>query len=835
MPDAIHSASWIWCTETPAQLNQYGLFRRWVDLPEGGPVRIHACADMRYWLYVNGVRAGFGPGRYNERFPQYDTHDVTPLVRPGRNLIALKVHSIGPVPAITSFMAHRAALIAAVEFPGGSVVTDATWRCLRESAYAADTARFSAHQSFIECFDARKAQIGWERPDFDDSAWGAAHPLPPDSLAPWGKLVPRPIPHLMLIPRLPARVLETGLSVPAPEADLRNMTTLPNAIEYARRSPADLVRQDPVGLFPLSFSAPADARSAAYAVIDFAENSAGYLTFRLEGDPGTIVDFGYSETFRKGRVECNAQTVRYVDRVILGAGVLDHQLMMPKALRYLLVEARGGNARLLSVRHDVSTYPVEWRGSLLCEEEPTLSRVWQLGAHTVQLCMEDIYTDTPRRERSGWLGDMLPEAMAAYYAFGETRLARHSLDLFMSSQQPEGYVSGRYPGRDLVNMPNFSAAYPQALADYVRHSGDVDFARQVWPGVNRLTEWFERHRMPDGLIVVMPSKQTDRDKVRHRGYILIDWAPEMRDGAVSVMNMCYYQHLRECAWLAGLLGESADAARYAALAERTRDATRRLLFDEERGFYVNCRDERGLSRQAGTQDNLLALLWDIATPEQTRRILPTLLPNDDAFPLYVNPDPKNWVEMGSGIVTWPHDSLVPIGSPYFFYFALGALFEIGRARAALNNIRKHYGGLLAEGATSVWEEWGGASSHSHGWGASPTVFAGKYLLGVEPVEPGFTGFRVLPSTGGLTRLSGRVPTPHGTISAAWERTDTGMTLRLTVPPGTRATAGLPEDAGRKLLCNGRECEAPQRLHLRRGVYLTCSLTHGDHELRLTAD
>lgn len=833
MTAPIHAASWIWCNDKPAEFNQYGLFRRWIDVSTEGTVRVHACADMRYWLYVNGVRVGFGPGRYNERFPMYDTHDVTALVRPGRNLIAFKVHSIGPVPAITSFMAHRAGLIAAVEFPGGSVITDASWRCIRETAYASETPRFSAHQSFIECFDARKAQRGWEQPAFDDSAWAAASPLA-CALAPWEKLVERPIPLLTLVPRLPTRVLETGLSIPTPEADPRNMMTLATTLEHAQRKPADLVEQDPTGLFPLTFRAPEDGRSAAYAVIDFAENSAGYLTFRLEGDPGTVVDFGYSETFRKGRVECNAQTVRFADRVILGEGVVEHQLMMPKALRYLLVEVRGGRAKLLSVRQDVSTYPVEWRGSLVCEEEPTLPRVWQLGAHTVQLCMEDIYMDTPRRERSGWLGDMVPEAMAAYYAFGETRLARHSLALFMSSQQPEGYVSGRYPGRDLVNMPTWSTSFPLALADYVRHSGDVDFAREMWPGVNRLTEWFERQRMPDDLIVVMPSKQTDRDKVRHRGYILIDWAPEMRDGAVSVMNMCYYQHLRECAWLAEQLGERSDAARYAALADRTRTATQRLLFDDVRGFYVNCRDERGLSRQAGTQDNLLALLWDIATPDQTRRILPTLLPNDDAFPLYVNPDPKNWAEMGSGIVTWPHDSLVPVGSPFFFYFALGALFEIGRAKAALNNIRQHYGGLLAEGATSVWEEWGGASSHSHGWGASPTVFAGKYLLGVEPVEPGFRTFSVLPSTGSLKRLSGRVPTPHGTISAAWERKETGMTMWITVPPGTQATAGLPVDAGRKLFCDGRECAA-KTVQLRRGKYLVCSLEPGDHELRIAAD
>lgn len=827
----IHSATWIWCDENVDALNQYALFRRGIDLPaEAGRVLIHACADMRYWLFVNGRRVGFGPGRYNPRFPQYDTHDVTPLVRPGVNQVAFKVHSIGFVPTITSFVALRAGLIAAVEWDGGCVVSDENWRALRETAYAPDTPRFSAHQSFIECFDARRSQDGWQTPSFDDSAWPHATGLPPDKLAPWEELVPRPIPLLTRMPRTANRILETGVSEPKPEYNPADMKTLAAMLETSCRRPGEGVAPDPQSLYPVRFTAPVDSRQAAYAVFDFAENSAGYLCFTLEGTPGTVVDFGYSESFRDGAVESNKQTVRYADRLILGAKPVEHQLMFPKCLRYLLVEVRGGSAALKALRQDVSTYPVEWRGGFVCREEPSLQRVWQIGAHTVQLCMEDIYVDTPRRERSGWLGDLVPEAMAAYYAFGETKLARHALSLFMSSQQPEGYLSGRYPGRDLVNMPTFSASFAPALADYVRHSGDIGFAAEMGEGIDRLTGWFEGQRGPDDLLVVLPAKQTD--KARHRGYILIDWAPGMRDGAVTAMNACYYQHLREAAWLARALGKGDDAARYLELAGRTKRAIQAGLFDERRGIYVNCRDGKGLSKQAGTQDNILALLWDIATPEQARSICRAMLPDDSPFPLYDNPDPANWVEMGSGLVTWPHDSLVPIGSPFFFYFALDALFKIGRTQAALNNIRQHYGGLLAEGATTVWEEWSGVSSQSHGWGAAPTVFLGRYVLGVEPIEPGFRTFGVYPSPGGLARCGGRVPSPHGTIDVAWEKTPDGMTMRVTVPPGTTAKAGLPTNGPGRLFVNGVSCPA-ENVVLLRGAYAGCVLEPGRHTITLS--
>ena len=167
----MQDASWVWCNADWDRVNQYGLFRRRIDLPpEHGRVRVLACADLRYWLYVNGERAGFGPARSDPARPLFDTHDVTRWVRPGRNVIAFKVHAIGPVLRCSSFMPVRPGLIGTVTWDGGSAATDATWAALEETAYAAETPRFANHQSYIECFDARKAALGWERPDFDDSA-----------------------------------------------------------------------------------------------------------------------------------------------------------------------------------------------------------------------------------------------------------------------------------------------------------------------------------------------------------------------------------------------------------------------------------------------------------------------------------------------------------------------------------------------------------------------------------------------------------------------------------------------------------------------------------------
>jgi hypothetical protein len=727
-------------------------------------------------------------------------------------------------------MPVRPGLIAAVTWHGGEVVSDDAWAALEERAYRGDTPRFANHQSFIEWFDARQAALGWEQPGFDDSGWPRARVISKDRLAPWGEPSPRPIPDLTLIPHSPCRIVETGRSIPRHDPD--DPVKLANTLQEAMREPADLVAASPGGLFPVTMTAPPDPAQAAYAVFDFAENSSGYLVFSVRGTPGTVVDVGYSEDFEEGRVRCNLQGIRYSDRFILAGGLLEHQLMLPKTLRYLLVEVRRGRAMFEAIRQDVSTYPVSWQGAFVCRERPELAQVWRIGAHTVQVCMEDVYMDTPRRERASWLGDMIPEAMAAYYAFGDYALARHSLDLFMRSQRPAGWVVGRFPSLDGPNMPTWSASYAPGLADYVRFSGDVAFAGQAWDGLTRLTAWFEGQRLADDLIVVRPTRRSQSDAEHGHGYVIADWAPTRLDGAVAVMNMYYCHYLRESAFLARLLGREVEAARLDDLARRTAAAIQGLLFDAERGIFVNCRADGALSRQAGLQENLLALLWDIATPAQAWRIVEAVLPDDRPLPVW-RERYRDWLALSDGTQPWDPQKMVPVGSPFFMYYALAALFEIGRAEAALNTIHEHYGGLLARGETTVWEDWSGDTSRSHGWGAGPTAHAGRYLLGVEPVTPGFQSFRVLPSFGDLGEASGRVPTPLGIVDVAWRRDAAGAVLSLTVPQGARALAGLPAATGATMLCDGQSC-APQRVVLRRGAYLACPVGPGRHELRLSA-
>jgi hypothetical protein len=85
---------------------------------------------------------------------------------------------------------------------------------------------------------------------------------------------------------------------------------------------------------------------------------------------------------------------------------------------------------------------------------------------------------------------------------------------------------------------------------------------------------------------------------------------------------------------------------------------------------------------------------------------------------------------------------------------------------------------------------------SHGWGSNVAVQIQRSLLGVRPTAPGFASFDVTPPTGGLSRATGTVPTPRGTIAVSWSRptaSDPHFSLDLLVPPNSIATLSVPAD------------------------------------------
>lgn len=147
------------------------------------------------------------------------------------------------------------------------------------------------------------------------------------------------------------------------------------------------------------------------------------------------------------------------------------------------------------------------------------------------------------------------------------------------------------------------------------------------------------------------------------------------------------------------------------------------------------------------------------------------------------------------------------GSPFFEFFLLEALMREGQDQAFLDVIRRDWGFMIHEGATTFWEMWSRTDGRltrgfCHGWSAAPTYFLSTYVLGVMPLAPGFARVAVAPHPGDLAWCRGTVPTPHGPVSVAWRRSAGAMTIDVTAPEAVQVEVRPPEP-GAVVVVNGR--------------------------------
>ena len=100
---------------------------------------------------------------------------------------------------------------------------------------------------------------------------------------------------------------------------------------------------------------------------------------------------------------------------------------------------------------------------------------------------------------------------------------------------------------------------------------------------------------------------------------------------------------------------------------------------------------------------------------------------------------------------------------------------------------------------TMWENIGpdgtateSRTSLAHGWASGPTPIMTGYVLGVQPVNPGYQTFTVVPHFGSLVWAEGAVPTPYGQISVRWTHLGRAFALTVRVPAGTTAVVSLPD-------------------------------------------
>lgn len=796
----IEYARWIWTNDDP------GAAHVWIYAQHSfesstttTPAWIEITADLRYFLWINEQPVGFGPPKFHWQTPTVDYYNINAWLKPGKNVVTIQVYSYGAGGDLSSCMPKRGALRAVISADGKMIATDKNWKVHRESAFASHTARRGEAQPPAECFDAGKSLGKPWQAGYETTSWQNAVELP--ELEPMPDFELRDIPLFNWNNHPADRCIESGIAHFSKSLAQSDLKQLAESVWKAERYPDDSQRI----MFKRGLGGNADIcimnaselpeTQGVYSLWDCGRIWTGYPRLKLDGTPGTVVDVSYGECLQNGRVNPTKHGLHYSDRIILGDEPIEHRITWPKCFRYLQVDVRNGCAELNTPTLDRSTYPVDRKGSFACSD-PALEQAWQISAHTVQLCMEDGYMDTPWRERGSWLGDDVPKMLVNYLTFGDYALARRFLLQHSRGQLSTGQMSGKYPGCKSSYVSTWTLVFPVSVNEYIKHSGDCAFAAEMFTAVARVIEWMDHYLLPEGVYGNLPLEVTATKNV----YNFIDWAPVDTSGVNAAWNAHAYNCLNNAAAVAKLCGQNQSAQLWLNKAEKLCTAFNRLFWNDDRGVYVNGWKNGAQIKRWGCQENYLAVTFGIVDSRQRERIIDNLKKENlmsvfkarkgDYEEIIQGHDGNHMVSIALNRYRWDEMKMVPLGTPYFAWFALEALFELGMTDNALEIIGRHWGEYSRQGGTTIWETWeSDKGSLSHGWGCAPVIVLLRSILGVKLSNQTGIDIEIAPHRGSLTWASGRVHTRFGTVQVAWKY-DKNWSIGVTIPEGCKARISL---------------------------------------------
>ena len=669
-------------------------------------------ADSDYAVYLNGRLAAFGQFASYPFRRAFDEVDVSAYLAPGENEVRILVWYAG-VDCFT-YSKGTPYLRFSFEQDGGTLMESGRGVMVRPApGYLPGMERkISVQLGLTYAYDCADEGAAPYTPaaevDLRDVEW-----------------FPRPCEKTVLRERQPVEFVQQGrfampdypgLREAKPEQlmqyaalSFRYLRELTDPTGYAGDVPAfRRLREDHPRTLSLAKTGrdglPLQVGEGLYWIVDLGQETAGFLDLDLEvpGDCDLLV--GYGEHLRDGR--CRTSLRNFSCMLHLKAGrnqfLNTFRRFGGRYLQFFLL-APEVTLRYCGVRP--VEYPVkvkEWKSGNLLRDT-----IYAVCRNTLLQCMHEHYEDTPWREQSLYAMDSRNQMLCGYYAFGEYRFARASLELISYGMRPDGLLSLCYPAGLDLPIPFFSLMWVVAMREYLDYSWYKTLAEERFAVLEKLFATFEGNADGEtGLIRTF----NDGNRTYWNFY---EWSAGMsgdkRDGEPVVeapLNAFYVIALQNMADLCAKLGR--DGAVYAARAEAIGRALFAAFWRPERGLFASFLD-RG-EGQYSVLTNALCLLCGAAktlTDAEKAELLRVLACNGEGMANCV----PNTLSMNS--------------------FRFDALLQEDRARFApviLAELDRDYLYMLQGGATSFWEtikgeaDFSEAGSLCHGWSALPIYY-----------------------------------------------------------------------------------------------------------------
>jgi alpha-L-rhamnosidase len=261
---------------------------------------------------------------------------------------------------------------------------------------------------------------------------------------------------------------------------------------------------------------------------------------------------------------------------------------------------------------------------------------------------------------------------------------------------------------------------------------------------------------------------------------------------------------------ADVLGRTADAKRYAALADQIRAAF-------EKRFYHSTTSTYGSGRQV---TSVLPLAFDLTAPANRSAI---------AAALRRRIEDTDHRHLDTGI----------FGTRYLFEVLIDHGFTDLAHQVLTNPGYPGYVDQIEQGATTTWEQWsfrGSMQTHNHAMFSGPDATFFSHFGGIRPAAPGFREIVIRPAlSSAMAFVECSRVTPVGKISCHWSQSAGLVRVRVSVPVNTTAHVHIPAREANRVLESGRPAKDAAGVRAVRAEdgFAIFSVGSGDYEFTTT--
>jgi hypothetical protein len=715
--------------------------RREFEVPRQPNLRralIAICGLGEYELTINGRKIGddfLSPGwtKYDKTC-LYDTRDITVELKAGQNAIGIELGN-GMYNVIGggrftkfkgSFGPQKVIAQIRLEFADGRtqfIVTDEHWRV------APGPITFSSIYGGEDC-DARLNHAHWNQPGYDASAWAGASAL-----------------------RGPGGVLR-GLSCAAP----------------------------PLKFFETHKPISQHVLTNGDVVYDLGQNAAHVPRITVTGPAGSKVRLSPSElldsegALNQSSMGAGHRGTIYCEYTKATDGV---ETWSPKffyvGCRYIQVHltpavTNGARPRIQSLAGIVVQSASPAVGEFECSND-LFNRTRRLVRWAQRSNMVSLLTDCPHRERLGWLEEDHLNGPALRYEFDLAQLFTKTLNDIADSQLTNGLVPTTAPEYTIFR----TASDPNHLRNAFGDSPE-------WSSSLLLVPW-QQYEFAGDLNLFRLHYDTMKAYLDYLGsraehgivnYGLGDWydVGPKKPGVSQLTPIAltatafYYEDTKIMSQAAGLLGQTADAQNYSALADKIRAAFNAEFYDATNQWYAT-------DSQCA---NAMPLVMGLCEPANREAVTEAIVRDVRA-----------------------RGNALTAGDVGYRYL-LRALADGGHSEVIFDindqTNQPGYGLQLAKGKTSLTEAWDGGSSQNHFMLGQIQEWFYHDLAGIQSGGNGFKQIIIAPQPAGdVSWVKAGFDSVRGKITCQWRRAAEKFTLKITIPANTTATVFVPSNPG----------------------------------------